>query len=97
MSDSIRISEARKLFARNKSGGLIHMNTIYNYANEGMRVGKRIVKLRTEREGRLIVTRPEWVREFIDGCSEQWTETAEVTPRLMGRSAAERFLAAEGM
>jgi hypothetical protein len=56
-----------------------------------------MVRLKSERMGLRLATRPEWIEEFIERCSGERTEPSEATQRMSGQSAAMRFLTAEGL
>jgi hypothetical protein len=97
-SHGILISEARELFPT-KSGRLVHINTIRRWIGKGVKVNGRPVRLRAERVGVRLTTRPEWVEQFITDCGSDGTEPASFgvrSPAPSG-SAAERFLREEGM
>lgn len=96
MTRSIRISEARELFAKN-NGKPVHIHTIRRWIAKGIRRNGRPVRLKAEWEGSRLVTSPEWVAAFKQELSGVRTEPSEVTTSLDGPDAAELFLIAEGM
>ncbi len=92
MSDSLLISDARHLLPK-KNGRLIHIHTIRRWIAKGLSVNGRMVRLKSERVGARLMTREDWIDEFIQDCSR--TEPAPLPRRSGGKSAAERFLELE--
>lgn len=64
-SELVLLKDAGSLFPARSGGRFIHKNTLYRWANVGIR-GHR---LRVTRVGRFIYTSPAWVEEFLAGCS----------------------------
>lgn len=96
MTQNLLISEARSLFPK-KNGRLIHIHTIRRWIAKGVKVNGVRVRLKSERVGARITTRPEWVREFIRACNGKRMEPDTIHQRSISDREAERFLIAEGV
>lgn len=96
MNETLLISDARYFFAK-RNGRLIHIHTIRRWIAKGIRRNGLAVKLRSEREGNRLVTRPEWIQQFKQELSGNRTDPNEVTPRSISPVAAKRYLISEGL